>query len=202
MLPPVTTAPRTKNAAATRQAMLSAARRRFLQESYENVGLREIAGDAGVDVALVSRYFGSKEDLFKEVLLEGKAGNVEAAGNVADLPARLTALALEQHCEGDVEHLERLLIVVRSASSPKAAELVRSTLHDDILTPMAALLRGEDRDVRASLALALLMGTTILRTVISVQPICEARGECSVDRRLLKLFEAALADTDLPDIST
>ena len=35
--------PRPKNAAATRQAMLVAARRRVLQESYDNVGLRDIA---------------------------------------------------------------------------------------------------------------------------------------------------------------
>jgi len=194
MLPPIDSAPRAKNAAATRRAMLRAARMRFLQESYENVGLRDIAGDAGVDVALVSRYFGSKEDLFKEVLLEGKTDDVDA-GSAADLPARLTAFALEQDRDGDAEHLERLLIIVRSASSPKAAELVRATLSEDILAPMADLLDGDDAEMRASLALALLMGTTILRTVMSVQPICQASGQCGVDLRLLKLFETALADT-------
>ena len=193
MLPPVDTLPRAKNAAVTRQAMLAAARRRFLQESYENVGLRDVASDAGVDVALVSRYFGNKEDLFKEVLLEGSSND---PGTAAELPARLTAIALEQNGEDDAGHLERLLIVLRSASSPKAAELVRATLRDDILAPMAELLEGDDPDVRASLALALLMGTAILRTVMSVQPICEAAGECSVDRRLLTLFEAALANKE------
>ncbi|MDT9598885.1 TetR/AcrR family transcriptional regulator [Sphingosinicella rhizophila] len=186
--------PRAKNAAATRQAMLTAARRRFLQESYENVGLRDIAGDAGVDVALVSRYFGSKEDLFKEVLREGKEDKFQAGLNARNLPAYLTAMALEQDGQGDIAHLERLLIVVRSASSPKAAELVRTAFRDDMLAPMAALLDGDDADIRASLALALLMGTTILRTVMSVQPICEAEGECSAGDRLVKLFEAALAE--------
>lgn len=46
---------RPKNAAVTREAILEAARQRFLLESYDNVGLRDIAGDAGVDVALVGR---------------------------------------------------------------------------------------------------------------------------------------------------
>ena len=59
---------RARNAAATRHSILVAATRRFLQDSYECVGLRDIAGDVGVDVALVSRYFGSKEELFREVL--------------------------------------------------------------------------------------------------------------------------------------
>src|SRR3546814_4650837 len=59
---------RTRNAAATRHAILLAATGRFLQDSYECVGLRDIARDAGIDVALVSRYFGSKEELFAQVL--------------------------------------------------------------------------------------------------------------------------------------
>ena len=62
---------RRRNAATTRQAILQAAHRCFLDESYDSVGLREIASAAGVDVALVSRYFGGKEQLFKEAQ-EGK----------------------------------------------------------------------------------------------------------------------------------
>lgn len=185
--------PRSKNAAATRQAMLTAARRRFLRESYENVGLRDIAGDAGVDVALVSRYFGSKEDLFKEVLRNGEDRLIPEGGS-ANFAAHLTALALEHDQRNDTEHREQLLIVVRSASSPKAAEIVRSALRNDILAPMETLLDGEDADVRASLALALLMGTTILKTVMSVQPICETGCERRVADRLFKLFETALSD--------
>ena len=46
---------RARNAATTRHSILVAATRRFLQDSYECVGLRDIAGDVGVDVALVSR---------------------------------------------------------------------------------------------------------------------------------------------------
>jgi AcrR family transcriptional regulator len=36
-----------------------AARARFLAEGYQSVTLREVAADAGVDVALISYYFGS-----------------------------------------------------------------------------------------------------------------------------------------------
>src|ERR1700756_6079527 len=55
---------RPRNAAQTRADILSAARRRFATEGYEPTTLRAIAADVGVDAALVSRYFGSKQDLF------------------------------------------------------------------------------------------------------------------------------------------
>ena len=55
---------RPRNAAQTRADILSAARRRFATEGFERTTLRAIAADVGVDAALVTRYFGSKQDLF------------------------------------------------------------------------------------------------------------------------------------------
>src|SRR5690554_5722499 len=55
---------RPRNAAVTRKAILQAARTRFALESYDLVGLRAIAGVAGVDPALIKRYFGCKAELF------------------------------------------------------------------------------------------------------------------------------------------
>ncbi|MCH7861392.1 MAG: hypothetical protein IH998_06825, partial [Proteobacteria bacterium] len=45
MIPPVQALPRSRNAAATREAILASARKHFARENYENVGLREIAGE-------------------------------------------------------------------------------------------------------------------------------------------------------------
>ncbi|MET0659051.1 MAG: helix-turn-helix domain-containing protein, partial [Steroidobacteraceae bacterium] len=61
---------RPRNAEATRMAILNAALRRFALSSYDDVSLREIASDAGVDVALVGRYFESKDKLFAIVMNE------------------------------------------------------------------------------------------------------------------------------------
>jgi hypothetical protein len=46
------------------RAIRSAARGRFTAEGYQRTTLRAIAADVGVDAALVTRYFGSKQDLF------------------------------------------------------------------------------------------------------------------------------------------
>lgn len=52
----------------TRDEILAAARQLFAEQGYENAGLRAIAGQAGVDVALIAHYFGSKQGLLREVL--------------------------------------------------------------------------------------------------------------------------------------
>src|ERR1700761_3350906 len=58
------TSMRPRNASRTRADILSAARRRFGAEGYERTTLRAVAGEGGVDAALVIRYFGSKQNLF------------------------------------------------------------------------------------------------------------------------------------------
>lgn len=185
---------RKKCAATTRAAMLCAARERFLRESYENVGLRDIARDAGVDVALVGRYFGSKEDLFREVLRAGKSEKFKVEGSAGELAAYLASLLESGDDEEARNHAEGLLILLRSASSPAASKIVREAVREDVLGPIAALLDGDHADLRASLTLAVLMGTTMLRAIMSVEP-CE--GDPSLlHRKLIGLFETALSEVE------
>ena len=97
--------PPARNAAATQERLLACARRRFLQESYDNVGLREIAGDAGVDVALIARYFGSKEELqlatIETALAIFSAQVIQPAQSTPPGLARLRAL-----CDAWLSHVE------------------------------------------------------------------------------------------------
>ena len=48
------------NSDTTREKLLTAATEAFWEQGYSNTSLRQIAQIAGVDVALVSRYFGGK----------------------------------------------------------------------------------------------------------------------------------------------
>ena len=54
----------------TREKLLFQARMQFWRSGYSNVSVRQIASAAGVDIALISRNFGSKQGLF-EASLEG-----------------------------------------------------------------------------------------------------------------------------------
>lgn len=185
-------AAKTKNAAATRQGILVAARRRFAGESYDTVGLRDIAADAGVDVALVSRYFGGKEKLFKEVLVSEPDWLPPSSAD--ELPHLLTKLFMTAEEAEHRNHAERLLVILRSSSSSSAAAaIVREALSRDVLQPLASRLDGEATEERASLALAVWMGVTMLRTIMAVEPMCGHKAAL-VDAKLALLYKAALSE--------
>ena len=185
--------PPLRNAAATRERLLACARTRFLQESYEAVGLREIARDAEVDVSLVGRYFGSKEQLFKAVLRKDGGDWKQLAATAVDLPSFLAGLAISKDASLDEGHVERLLIMLRSASSPQASALVRASFGEDVLTPLSAVLSGENAQMRAAMALSVLMGTTVMRTIMNLDVLHECDA-AAFQLRLEKLLSCALAD--------
>src|ERR1700733_8064560 len=81
---------RRRNATATREAILTSARRAFARSGYDGAGVREIASGAGVTAMLVNRYFGSKEQLFAEVV-----------GEVMARPTILTRQTLESPTLGE-----------------------------------------------------------------------------------------------------
>ena len=193
MIPPQRV--RSRNAAATRQAILGSARRAFAREGYDNVGLREIAGDAGVDPALVSRYFGGKEQLFKEAV-QGEEQDLMLGVSRDGLAGYFADLLLDDAqagCGASDEKTDRLLILLRSASSPKASQILREAIDEDILQPVASVLGGGDAEVRASLCLALLMGVGILKSAMAFAPLC-SEDRTSLRNRLVCLFDAALEE--------
>ena len=52
---------------ATRAAILDAAKKLFAEKGFDAATVRDICTEAGANVALVSRYFGSKSELYAEV---------------------------------------------------------------------------------------------------------------------------------------
>jgi len=182
---------RKRDSASTRQAILVAARRRFAGYSYDNVGLRDIAKDAGIDVALVNRYFGSKEQLFEQVLRsdEGRKPSFDDL-RPADFPAYLTSLVMDLDGDAASAKLERFLIMLRSSSSPQAKAIVSAAIEDAIISPITAQLEGENARLRASMALIVMMGSGIVRNVMAQSTVCEL-DEGTVRAQLTALFERA-----------
>ena len=73
-----------KKSERTRAAIEAAARRLFAEQGYERTVIRDIAAAAGIDPAMVIRYFGSKDRLYQAVL---EHAHREAAAFLAE-PAR------------------------------------------------------------------------------------------------------------------
>jgi AcrR family transcriptional regulator len=118
---------RKRDAATTRAAILAAARQAFSGDGYDRVGVRDIAGKAGVTAALVNRYFGSKKLLFAEAVLEAKGVGELLAGDRRTAGARLAAMMLDKDPHGKGGG-DPLLAILRSAPDPEAAGVVREWL--------------------------------------------------------------------------
>lgn len=196
MIPPIQEAPRLRNAAATRQAILASARRHFARDSYENVGLREIAGDAGIDPALIGRYFGGKEQLFAAAVRNDDRDVLQGIPR-EQLPEHLAGLLMDesrQDCGATAAKVDKLLVLLRSASSPRASQIIREAMSEDILEPIIGSVGGAHAEARASLCLAVLMGVGILRSAMALNSLCAIDTDL-LRQRLTALFSAALADS-------
>lgn len=71
-----------------RRLLLESARDLYARRGYQGVTVKAIAGEAGVNPAMVHYYFGSKEGLFTAVIgetLEPVLGNVDRLAQVADI---------------------------------------------------------------------------------------------------------------------
>jgi len=153
--------PRPRNAAATRTAILDAARERFAAESYDDVGMRDIARDVGVDAALISRYFGSKDDLFLAALDSCGDGSALMQGEKSDFGRRVAHEIVFEPKKA--EKLKGMSIMLRSIGSAKASEMVQTTCTQRFFGPLEEWLSGPDATVRARLLAGFIMGMSVSR---------------------------------------
>jgi AcrR family transcriptional regulator len=186
--------PRPRNAAATREAILESAIRNFARSGYDGVGVREIAGDAGITAMMVNRYFGSKEQLFAEAVETSFAPPAVIAAD-SDALMHDAAVALVARTDPDADPLEPFLIMLKSVSSPRAVEIVRAAIERHVGQRLGAQLPESGRQVRTDVMLSVVAGFLLMRRVILPRP----RGEADPDH-LVSLLEAvftAIVETPL-----
>jgi AcrR family transcriptional regulator len=174
--------PRRRDAAATREAILRSARQAFARSGYDGAGVREIAAGAGVTAMLVNRYFGSKEQLFAEVIAAAAAEPVILTPeNLAspDLGETIARMLVEITRSGDTP-LDGFLIMLHSASSQRAAELGRAQIEKGHHRTMTTALGGPHAPERAALVLALVAGFQMMRQVMGLTALARAQPEVLV----------------------
>jgi AcrR family transcriptional regulator len=164
-------------------AIAEAARRQFAELGYDRTTLRGIAGEAGVDAALVVRFYGSKDALFREVMALPPAV-AEAMAGLADGPTETVGRRLAEVIVGMLENPRSRSIVlgrIRSASShPDAADLVRETVTRDIGRFVAALT-DDQPETRAVLVGSQVVGLALARYVVRVEPLASLPAADVID---------------------
>ena len=170
----------------TRDAILAAARERFSEQGYDRVRMRDVAADAGVDVALVTYHFGSKDGLFEAALemprpMAALMADVLEHGEIDDFAERFLRRVLEVW---DDERTGGPLVgLVRSAMShPPAAEQLRAFVQAELLGRVAARLDLPDANQRAALFGSQLIGLMLYRHVLHVEPVASMDREELVQR--------------------
>ena len=158
---PVTGSQRKRNAAETRNRLLQAARRLFAKANYGNVGIREIGAAAGVNPALISRYFGSKRNLFLEVASILNSEGIEALPDVP--PMEKTSMAMGSILSGGAQSAwaTDFRITALSALDPNVSDVMAKT-YDAIRQNIMEVLPGEHSATRAELVLAQIMGASMV----------------------------------------
>jgi AcrR family transcriptional regulator len=131
----------------TRGAILDAARAGFAARGYDAVSVRSVAREAGVDPALVHRFFGSKEQLFVAAL---------------ELPVAPGAF---------------LALVRGAVDNEAAATMLREFVTREVLGRIAAVAAPDRPELRASIAGSQVVGLAMARYIVRVPPLAGADRE-------------------------
>lgn len=179
----------------TRDRILNAAILRFARNSYEAVGLRDIASDVGVDVAYVHRCFGSKERLFADALEATMEPSSLFAGSAADLAVTLAKQIFARDKARGRNAVGPLDIIIRSLSSPEASRVLRKFTRDNVVHPLAKKI-DQKIDTRAAVIIAVLTGVGILRNALHIDSLTEAEGG-ELEKLIAQIIEGIIV-TDSP----
>jgi AcrR family transcriptional regulator len=160
-----------------RAAIAHAAGVLFAERGYDRTSLRAIAARAGVDPALVTHYFGSKQRLFVEVVQLPLDPAVVVA-RLLDGPRDQAGRRLAELILGVLESPDgraRVTGLVRSAASePEAAALLRQLIETQLVGPIAAALGTDRAELRATLVGTHVVGLVMVRLVVAVEPLASA----------------------------
>lgn len=138
-------ASRRRDALETQARLFDAAGRLFAARGYEGANLRDICRAAGVNLAAVRHHFGSKEGLYRAVVVRSQQGLLEQSPfpPMDDLRDPAAALGVA------IEHMLRIMLI-RRAGHPYAGQLMARELraptaalddvHKLVMTPVRTML--------------------------------------------------------------
>lgn len=163
---------RPRRSDATKAAILAAARDRFAGDGYERATIRAIAADAGIDPAMVMRYYGNKERLFAAAAeFDLRLPDLSAVPS-SEVGHRLVAHFLDIW---DVD--ERLTALLRAATTnPTVVERMQEIFAAQLVPVVAALNPDpahpdpERAAARAALTASQVLGMALCRYVLGFPP--------------------------------
>ena len=152
----------------TEARILDSATGLFLTAGYERTTIRAVASAAGVDAGLVMHYFGSKQELFRQVIdaapVPGVSGTPGQAAEqiLAGLADRLAS-----------EPVASLALLRSMLTNPEAASAA-STAIARYEAQIAQAIPTDDASLRAAIISAITLGITVSRHLIKTDELASA----------------------------
>ncbi|HEX4701589.1 MAG TPA: TetR family transcriptional regulator [Pseudonocardiaceae bacterium] len=162
---------RRRDATATKAALLSAARELFIERGFDHTTVRDIAALAGANQALLFRYFGSKEALFRAAMTN-QSHQLLAETPPEQLVGRVLARMLAPDAPPAKDN--PLYALLRSSANEHTAAVFRDDLGARYRRVLASLTDADDAETRADLVLAWLLGIGLLRSVLDQHDFADA----------------------------
>jgi AcrR family transcriptional regulator len=155
---------RPRNAGATRQVLLDAAQELFGENGFEGTTIREISELAGVDHALIARYFGSKADLYVAALVAEARGD-QPPSDFEGLPDMTEGILtrMDRHGLGPV-----LQALIRSDTSDPIHQAARAHVMRRMVDPMVADMTRrevEGAQLQSEILVSALVGISLGRAL-------------------------------------
>ena len=179
-----------KKTLSTKEKLLISARKLFWARGYSNVSVRDLTKDAGVDVALVSRYYDGKLGLFK-ASIDGAFDWPElfaaSHGQFKDIVVAKLADSLEQ-----TEENSAVKMLILNSMDPEVGDYVREAAKNYLIVPMQTMLGGTKAREQVALFLAVMIGASMMRNNLQVDGIANT-SRLNYERQLRYLADAALS---------
>jgi AcrR family transcriptional regulator len=152
----------------TEARILDAAARTFLADGYERTTIRAVAAAAGVDAGLVMHYFGSKQELFRQVIDTAPLPQLSGApGQAAEQILAALASRLANEPVASLTLLRSMLTNPEAASAAGAA-IARYQAQ------IAQAIRADDADLRAAIISAITLGLVVSRHLVKSDELANA----------------------------
>lgn len=172
---------RWRTGAESKQRILDAARALFREHGYGGTTVRAVAGEAGVDPGMVFYFFGSKQGLFAAAI-EMSAQVPPAldevfAGGLDGLGERIVRTLVE-----NLDASGRTPLAMLAKADDQADALLREYIDREITGRLAKLLDTPDAAFRAGMVNVQLLGLTVARYVVRIEPIASVSVDELVSR--------------------
>ena len=168
--------PRGSSTQETRDRLISVARSHFARTGFAGASLRAIGAEAGVDASLIRHHFGDKSGLLVATM-ELPVNPAEILQEViAQGPDGMGERVVRAYLTSWDPHAEVFSAMIRTAltsGDPQEAPGIQ-VAQEIVIAALRQVLDGDDRDLRAELIVAQIVGLAQLRYVVQLDPLASA----------------------------